>query len=338
MARKPRGTAPKEQESQLLQALRFVKLAQQTGGKASYQKHCQFVRDEWQQQYVVAFDGILAAGHPIHDEMVGCPQTFLLIEALERVRGAYTMTMLDNARLSITSGAYRAVVPCEHLSMLMTPSPDPGNYQVDDRWKQAAVRAGTFCTDGAQTVMGASVITYGNRMVGTNGLVIVDAFHGYDMPPGLIIPMTFVKEVARVDAKLIRFGFSADSLTFYFDNGAWIRTQLYQEQYPDVSRILDPLIMTGCTDIPPEFFNAVAAVAPFSDTRLVIIDNNQIRSHRETNIGAQHQCEGLPYETIMVNAEFMTKLKPFVSKLDASTYPNMVVFLGEDVRAVLTRA
>lgn len=338
MARRPRSGAQKEQESQLLTALRFVKLAQQDSGKAAYQQHCCFTRDGYGQQFVVGFDGILAAGHPLAEEMAGCPQTFRLIDALERVRGAYTMTLLDNQRLSITSGAYRAVVPCIAVSDITTVSPDPCLYQVDDRWKQAAVRAGTFCTDGAQTVMAASVLTYGARMVGTNGLAIVDAFHGYEMPPGLIIPMAFVKEVAKVDAKLNGFGFSENSLTFYFEGGAWIRTQLYKEQYPNVGRILDPLIMTSCTDIPGALFDAIAAVAPFTtDSRTVILSNNQVRSHDETNIGAQHDCEGLPFDRIAVNSDYVAKLKPFVAKFDASTYDNMIVFAGENVRAVVMK-
>lgn len=338
MARKPRSGSRGEQDSQLLTALRFVKLAQQDNGKAAYQTHCGFVRDGFGQQYVVAFDGILAAGHPVTEEMAGHPHTFRLIDALERVRGAYTMTLLDNERLSISSGAYRAVVPCLPDNAMLSITPDPCLYQIDDRWKQAAVRAGTFCTDGAQTVMASSVITYGTRMVGTNGLVMLDAYHGYEMPPELIVPMAFVKEVAKVDAKLNGFGYSAGSLTFYFEGGAWIRTQLYQEQYPNVSRILDPLIMTGCTEIPEAFFDAVAAVAPFaSDARTVIIGNNQVQSHRETNVGAQHQCEGLAFNAITLNADHLTKLKPFMEKFDVTTYPNYVVMLGDNIRAVVMK-
>lgn len=339
MARKPRAGSRTEQNNQMLDALRFVKLAQTTNGKADYQTHCLFSRDGFGQLYVTAFDGILAAGHPVHDEMAGCPHTFRLIDALERVRGAYTMTLLDNKRLSISSGAFRAVVPCIDAHTLIGVTPDPCMYVVDDRWKQAAVRAGTFCTDGAQTVMAASVITYGASLVGTNGLVIVEADHGYQMPPGLIIPMAFVKEVAKVEAKLNGFGYSENSLTFYFEGGAWVRTQLYKEAYPDIARVLSPVVMSGCTDIPDGFFDAVSAVAAFaSDARTIIIDNNSVRSHAELNIGAQHECAGLPFTNIIVNADFLGKVQPFVTKFDATTYHNMLVFLGENVRALVMRA
>lgn len=337
MARKARGTGAKEQELQLLEALRFIKAAQSEGGKATYQKHCKFIRDGGGQAFVVAFDGILSAGHPIYEEMAGCPNTFRLIDALTRVRGAYSLTLLDNQRLSISSGAYRAVVPCEDPAMIDPMLGDPKQWTIDDRWKVAAVRAGSFCTDGAQTVMGASVITYGASLVGTNGTAIVEANHGWQMPPGLIIPMSFVQAVAKVDAKVQGFGFSNDSLTVHFENGAWLRTQLYQEAYPNVDRILSALDMRNMTDVPEGFFDAVSAVVSFSDTSSIIVDVDQVRSHFDTNIGAQHQCPGLPYEQLCINGGHLLKLKPFMTKIDFASYTDKVLLSGEDVRAVLIR-
>lgn len=337
MARKPRSTAAKEQELAILDALRFIKVAQNENGKASYQKHCRFVRSASEQSFVVGFDGILAAGYPVIEEMAACPHTFRLINALERVRGAYSLTLLDNQRLSIMSGAYRAVVPCVAHNEFEYIMPDANLYKLDNAWKQAAVRAGLYCTEGATTVMASSVVTFGASMVGTNGMAIVESYHGHQMPPDLIIPMAFVHAVSKTALDLVGFGYSQQSLTFYFENGAWIRTQLYQEQFPNFQRYLSELDMRGCTDLPAGFFDAVAAVVPFSPVSHVVIDRDQVRSHTDNTEGAQHQCDGLPYEMLRFNGDYLLKLKGFATKADFTTYPNFMVAMGEQTRTIITK-
>jgi len=338
MARKARGTGAKEQELPILNALRFVKVAQKEQGKAAYQQHCRFTTDDAGNSVVIAFDGILTAGHPVVEPMSGCPHTFRLIDALERVRGAYSMVLLDNGSLAISSGAYRALVPCTTVAELEVTRPDAKAYNLDDRWKVAAVRAGAFSAEGATTVMGASVITHGSSLVGTNGMAMVEAFHGNAMPPSLIIPMAFVQAVAKVDPAITGFGYTGqESLTIYFDTGAWIKTQLYQEAYPDVNKYLATLDMRGCTDIPPGFFDAIAAVVPFSPVSNVVIDRDQIRSHDDNSLGAQHQCEGLPYDMLKFNGDYILKLKAYMTKMDMMTHANFMLMLGDTERALITK-
>lgn len=333
MAPKARGTKVKE-ESELLTALRFIKIAQYASDDAkansAYQSHCWFVDGQ-----VVGFNGVLAAGYPCIEEMYGCPNTFLFIKALERVRGAYSLTLLNNEQLSIATNVFKALVPCIPSQALEQIVPDPGHWDMGDEWKRAAVEAGAFSADGAQTVLGASLISLSHSLVGTNGSALIEAWHGFGMPEGLLIPMAFVDAVAKIPLKLIRFGYTENkSLTFYFENGAWLRTQLYQEGVPDVGRILNPLNMSGCIQIPPDFYTAVDAVAPFCETSAIIINSNSLRSHDSRDKGASHLCDGLPF-TRAFNHQWLTKIRAFVQKADFTTYEDKAIFLGDKVRVVL---
>lgn len=333
MAPKARGGKAKD-ESELLTALRFIKIAQYASddlkAQAAYQSHCWFTSGQ-----VIGFNGVLAAGYPCLEEMHGCPNTVLFIKALEKIRGAYSLTLLNNHQLAISSNVFRALVPCIPPHAVEHIAADPGYWDMGDEWKRAAVEAGTFSADGAQTVLGASVVSLSHSLVGTNGSALVEAWHGFGMPSGLLIPMAFVDAIAKIPHKLIKFGYTENqSLTFYFENGAWLRTQLYQEGVPNVERVLNELNMSSCTAIPPEFYAALDAVSPFCETSSVVIDTNSIRSHDTKDKGASHLCDGLPF-TRTFNHQWLAKIRAFVHKVDFTTYEDKVVFVGDKVRVVL---
>lgn len=329
--RKRRGTGSGEKEElPLLKALQFVGVAQRDEG-VPYQTHCRFANG-----YVIAFDGILAAGYPVGEEMAGCPQTKLLIEALKRVKGAYSLTLLDNHELAIVTADFRALVPCLAPVDIAGIIADAPNYVLDDSWKLAALEAGTLCTDGATTVLAASVLTQEHSVVGTNNIGFIERLHKGHTPPGLCIPMSFVKAVAKVSEPLTKFGFSDGSFTVYFESGAWLRTQLYQEQYPDMTRVFNLMNTHNSTPVPEKLFTAVEAVTRFSEDGLIYIDNDSVRSHNTPDKGAQHRCEGLPYQT-RLNHKVVLAFKPFIKRADFMTHANAVVFYGEGVRGLIAK-
>ena len=333
MAPKPRTGKPKE-ESELLTALRFIKIAQYASddakAQAAYQSHCWFADGQ-----VVGFNGVLAAGYPCTEEMPACPNTMLFIKALEKVRGAYSLTLLNNAQLSVASSVFKAFVPCIPLGALERVQADPGLWDMGDEWKRAAVEAGTFCADGAQTVLGASVVSLSHSLVGTNGSALIEAWHGFGMPEGLLIPMAFVDAIAKIPLKLAKFGFTENqSLTFYFENGAWLRTQLYQEGIPNVGRVLNELSMSACTQIPADFYAAIDAVSPFCETSAIHIRTNSIRSHDSADKGASYVVDGLPFARTF-NHQWLSKIRAFAQKVDFTTYEDKAVFLGDKVRVVI---
>jgi hypothetical protein len=324
-------------EGELLTALRFVMAAQYPAGdargKAAYQQHCRF-----QNGYVIAFNGVLAAGHPVSEEMYGCPNTHLFIRALEKVRGAHSLTLLDNNSLSINGGAYRALVPCVAPVDIEGVIDDGAHWDLGDEFRTAGILAKTFSTDGAQTVLAASIITRSHSLVGTDGSAMVEAYHGWGMPEGLLIPVSFIDALAKVTHKIVKFGFTENrSLTIYFENGAWLRSQLYQEGVPNVGKVLDTLDMSGVVPVPEGFDSAVDAVSPFSETGAVFIEDNEVRSHETKDKGAQHACDGLPFSAL-VSVKYLTAIRPFTKKVDFTTYPNArIVCLGDNVRAVVSQ-
>ena len=330
-----RNSSKAAAESPLLTALKFVMAAQYAPGDAAahadYQQHSRFANG-----MVMAFNGVLAAGHPVGEELPTCPNTFLFIKALEKVRGAHSLTLLDNQTLSINAGAFRALVPCIAPINLEGIWDDGAQWDLDDRFRTACEAAGMFTTEGAATVLEAAIITNGQSVVGTDNKALVEAWHGCPMPVRQIIPMAFVKALAKVPHKIVKFGWTEDqSITVYFENGAWLRTQLYRETLPDVASFLDRVGMNNLTPMPAGFFEALDAVAPFTQGSGVHIENNEIMSHLTRDQGAQHKCEGLPF-TRNLNHKYLTKLKSMATLADFASQ-DFAVFVGDNVRVILMR-
>lgn len=330
MARRP-GTK-KEQDIQLLQALRFVEVAQHDEG-VPYQTHCRLAGNQ-----VIAFDGILAAGHPLDIEANGAPNTKKLIAALSKVRGAFTMTMLDTLHLSITAGAFRALVPCLAPLDLADTYADPPNYSIGPEFLEAAEKASTFVTDGAQTAVYASVITQAWSVIGTNGVGLVEAQHGHNMPDGLMIPHSFISAAIKCGLKPVRFGFSDASFTLHFETGAWLRTQLYLDALPGgLSQVVASMAERTTTPIPEQLSVAIDAVLPFTDERKTIhVRDGKIASHDIDAIGAQYTIDGVP-GNVVFNGALFKKMSPLFNAVDFFTHNDRIVFYGDKVRGLLMK-
>lgn len=320
--KKPSFKKEKEQEIDLLTALRFVSVAQNDKGQSPYMMHCAFREHD-----VVAFDGILAAGYPVVEQLAGCPHTNKLIAALSKVRGQYSMVLLDSLELSISSDEFRALVPCIKPEFIDDITQhNVTKYPIGNSWKNAAEIAGMYCTDNAETIVGAAILTGGSSLFGTNASTgFVEAFTGWSMPNDLIVPKAFVNAVVKSKLDLESFSFNDLSLTFYFTNGAWLRTQLYVDQYPKLDSLLAVFDAATPTPIPADFWKAIEAVIPHSATGQVFFEGNQVRSHGSTKLGASHTCDGLPF-AVALPYKTLKLMKDVMTHADFTTDNKMVVF------------
>lgn len=328
-----RPTRRKPEDNELLRGLKFVMAAQyrpdESRAVSAYQSHCRFFNG-----YVVGFNGVISAGFPYADDVQLCPNTHYFIKALEKARGAFSLTQLDNKSLVINAGSFRATVPCVESYYVDGMAPDPSYWPMTDELRRCLIQAGLFCSDGAQTVLAASIITLDYSLVGTDGVAMIESYLGLGIPKGLVIPVAFAKAVNDVDAAIVGFGFSDISFTVHFDNGAWLRTQLYQASVPDVSKILDTLPMHGLTAIPPTLFEAIDAIEAFSETGSATFQPGKVRSHHEEQKkGAEHDCAGLVADG-RYNLKYINKMRAVMTHCDFVTGGDRAIFAGDKVRAL----
>lgn len=332
MPPKPRTPKPEPVKSGLLAALAFVSCVSDKLG-APHETHVG-LRNKW----AIAFNGIVAAGSPIPEDLYAFAHTISLTEALSKCSESYNITQLDQSRLSIKSGKFKAIVPCLDPLLMQDAQPDPMIAPASNKFKEAVDAVAVLASETSLQVVTASILMNGGSVIATNGKMLMEYWHGLDLPPNVPLPKEFVKALAKQKKNITGFGFSNNSATFWFEDGCWLRTQLYAEQWPDISRILNR--DANLWSIDPQFFNALDAVSSFSEDGNVYSRLNMLCSHAEEGVGATYECNGIP-NGFVYPIKQLKIMQPYVTKIDYmangvadSSY--CLYFIGDAMRGVIS--
>jgi len=321
---KAKGPSP---AASLLAALKFVAIAQKKAGPTNVQFG--HIAHNW----AAASDGVLTVAHPIEEDLVACPHTLQFIDALSKVGEELSITQLTANALAVSSGAFRALVPCVGFDDVPITAPDPQCATIDDRIKTAFAAVAGLATDGAPNATYAAVLLQAGSAVATNGVALLEAWHGIDLPPGMMLPKCAAVAVAKAGPALTGFGFSPSSATFYFENGAFIKTQLFGERYPHYAGIFE-VPGLNAWPVPPEFFKAVHAVESFSPNGNIFFEGGAVTSNIARDQASTYKVEGLP-ERMGFSAKLLLSVEHAFKKAHFAPEANKVVFFGDNLRGVL---
>jgi hypothetical protein len=314
--------------SNLKTALAFVSICSRETGQP-FQAHTALAMNQ-----ALAFDGVTAAGHPITDSIAACPNTEKLLDALMRCTGAFSLTQ-EATRLIVSSGKFRAAVPCVGFDVMSYVQPDAKIAPLNDTMKLALKLVNPLVRESAPRVVEASACIRANTVVATDGRLLIEAWHGIDLPPGLAVPKSFINAVVRSDLKLDGFGWTPNtSITFWFENGAWIKTQLYHEGYPNT----DPILAHphNPSAVPKDFWAACEAVSGFNEGK-ISIRPNIVGSHHDEGEGASYDCPGLDITTAC--EWYQIKLiKDLAETIDFHAHAHAATWQGKLARGVLAKS
>lgn len=333
---------PKElsETEKLVKAIEFLAVAQKDPEKnkdlgLTYQAHMAL-----QQSTAVAFDGVLAAGTFVDfGDVRSAPQTFKLLAALKRCKTQYSVTQAENGELIVRSGAFRAAIAAMPLQDLATLNiyPDQPIVAVDDRLKVAFALLNPLLVENTQYVVTSSLMLTNGVVKATDRALLVEYWHGLQLsqtPIALVIPKTAVTAVAKTTKKLTSLGFSQQSVTFWFEDNSWIRSQLHTEPYPNTDGIFG--FAPVCSELPKKLKEAVEAVAPFSVDNNVYLNQNEVASHVDNATGATHDCKGLAGGWIF-NIKRLLDVLNFATHADWTSSKIGVYFQADNIRAMLAR-
>lgn len=282
---------------------------------------------------ITAFNGTIAAGALIDTDISCAPHNKTLLAALQKCGDGFSLTQVDQAKLSIKSGKFRAIVPCVDPNILPNPTPDLSIAPIDDKFKDA-LKLISIKSNGEQ-IYDLSFLINGGSVIATDGRIIIECWHGLDLPPGLPIPKALIPAITGHPAKLCGFGFSPNSVTFWFNDNSWIRSQLYAQTWPNVARIMER--ESNPLAVPSDFFTGLETIAPFSEG-YVIFNKGLLRTHKDDGKGAMFEVEGLVSGPIY-SLKYLNMIKGIADKIDfyvAGEHKSyMCFFKGSNVRGVI---
>lgn len=309
----------------LLAALKFIAVAQKKSG--TVQQQFSVISGNW----AAASNGVLTVATKIEEDLNACPHTGQLIDALSKVGEDLSITQMPNA-LSVVSGALKAVIPCVGFGEVLITGPDEQCAVIDDRIKAAFDAVAGLATDGAQYAHLAAVLLQSGSAVATNGAALLEYWHGIDLPP-VLIPKASAVAVAKASKTLTGFGFSPSSATFWFEDGSFIKTQLFAEQFPNYRAVIDAEGLNPWP-LPDEFFKAVRAIESFSRNGIVYFKNGVLSSNEREEEASTYKIEGLP-EGMGFNAKYLLAVEHAFKNVHFDEEANKAYCFAEGIRGVL---
>jgi hypothetical protein len=328
----------KNSENSLLTAMRFVSLAQRATGPPET-THCRLFN-----MWANASNSVISVGHRIQEDIQVYPHTATLASALENLPdSSFALTLMEDNRLAIRAGEFESIVHCLNANELPVVGPDASSYVCDDRLAEALNIAGLLVADGATKVVNASIQIRNGSCLASNGNVIIEAWHGVSMPDLLIVPKAFAvalhKAINSQGKSLYRVGFGSDSLTTHFEDGAWLKTQLWPSDtdLPDLMKFLN--VPTTPVPIPEGFFEIVKRLEPFSEDGQILITGGEFRVTKQSmKTYAVESAKHLRGLSIEFSIKSLLTIQPYVSKVHFNAAPGVSLFYGDTVRcAVATK-
>lgn len=325
MSKRPRTNY---QDNHLLAAIKQLALILKDDGQP-YETHA-VMANNW----LTAHNQVLGMGIKIAEDLRACPNAYLLKEALSKCGDTFSITDLQT-KLSIASGKFRAQVPCIPPENLSPALPDAPCALIDNKLRDAIAALAPLATEGLDRIVTASFLINGGSVTATDARVIIQAWHGIDLPPELAIPKAAIDPILKNNKTFKAFGFSKSSATFYYEDDSWLKSQFYVDKWPDVAFILDKKV--NLWPIPDGFYDALKALEPFSDNGCVYFDSNVMRSHQDESKGASYDVYGLPKGPAF-QIKQLRMMEHFAKTVDFLVPHNghrMAIFYGDNVRGAI---
>lgn len=306
----------------LIDALKFISLAQKKIGTDDA-RYC-LIKDNW----AIAENGGLIIGTPVDEDLEAAPLTFKFLDVLNTCKDELHITQLSKFELSIKSGLFQASVECVEPEVFDLSIIDHPVGSIDYKLKIAFQDVEKILSENATNVLFGVALLQANSIVATDGSVLIEHWHGINLPPNLLIPKIAITAVIKSGKELCSFGFSEDTITFHFIDGSFIRSNLVKEPYLNYQAVLN--IESNALPIPGNFAKGVNAIGDFSKDNIIKFEPMGMY----VDNGTRFKVEGLPKD-IAFSAKYLKLLEPLMKNVDFDVARQQAIFFGDNVRGIL---
>ena len=317
------NTKPKKAAANLLKALKFIEPAQAKNGTPN-ETHCLCVGG-----WIGASNGILTIGSPIEDDISGCPHTKKFIEACKQVGNEMSITS-DEHSLTVVSGDFRAVIPCRKIDL---PMPDVAEVALNPLLSDAMDILNPLLVKDAPRAVLSSALLQSDTIVATNGKALIEFNHGSYIPQSCLIPKQCLQAIIKSKKALAWFGCSESSATFWFEDGSFIKTQLYRSSYENYHMFFhnEPPEMFEVHD---EFFKAVRVIKEHSTKGRLYFEDGKVMSKETEQEASSYVIPGLP-DGMVFQADLLLSIKKACSEMSFIPEKHLMFFKNDNCRGVL---
>lgn len=282
---------------------------------------------------VRSYNGVLALSSPIAFNIDCYPKADTLIKAIGNCEDTVTLALTPAGKLSVKSGQFKALIQCVEKSEVHL-EPTGVVTQCDGEALLKAFKVlEPFVGDDASRPWANGILLRGASAFATCNVVLCEYWTSITFPNVVNIPHAAVKEVIRVGEAPSYLQMDEKSITFHYSDGRWIRTQLFETNWPDLSKVLDRAC--NATDVDNRIFDCLDKLKPFVDkSGRIIYTAGKVSTHEDDEEGGHVE---IPNSTMLgiYALDMILLLKGVAKQADFSSYPNPCLFYGENLRGAI---
>ena len=176
---------------------------------------------------------------PIALDLECTPKAETLVKAISNCQEEVVLSLTAKGRLKVHSGNFNAYI--ENIDDITTHPEPSGKIVHTDGAKllDAFQKIAAFVGNDAARPWTNGILLRDKSAFATNNVCLIEYWLGINIPFVVNIPGTAVKEVIRVGEPPSHLQLDDNSVTFHYEGGRWIRTQLYITQWPDMTKLLE---------------------------------------------------------------------------------------------------
>ncbi len=281
---------------------------------------------------VRGYNGTLALCSPIPLDLACTPRADALVRAIANCDETVTLAMMPSGRLAVRSGVFKAFIDCVDGP---TPHVEPEGTEFDidgDALLAALTALLPFVGDDASRPWSNGVLLRGQSAFATNNVMLVEYWLGCAFPE-YNIPRAAIKEIVRIGEAPISAQANANSITFHYAGKRWIRCQLLETNWPDLSKVLN--VESNPAPVDQRIFEGLRTIKPFADKiGRVLFQDGVMTTHEGDSEGACFECSA-PLPAGVYAIEMLALLEGVATTADWSLYPKPAMFFGNRLRGAV---
>lgn len=314
----------------MLDALKFVQGAVATKDYVPALTHFRI-----QGGTVSGFNGKIALSSPIAIDLECSPRAAPFVNAIEACTDVVQLSLTPAGRLAIYSKGFRAFV-----DLLGEPYPDlrpegvpfhVGGYPI----LPALKRLEPFIADDASKPWSTGVLFDGGSAFATNNIVAIEHWLGFVFPYRINVPRGTIRELLRIGLEPVGYQVTDGSITFHYEGGRWMRSQLNSPEWPDIRKLLEGLSAAGTVGIDEAFWHAISTLTPFvAADGAVYLRPGAISTALEDGAGAHIDFPFTGSEGSF-NLRMLQLLEGAATEIGFHSYPRPCYFAGPCLRGAI---
>lgn len=282
---------------------------------------------------VKGYNGRLALCAPVDMDLDVTPKATPFVKAIQTCTETIQLNMTPNGKLSVKSGNFRALVDCLPEEAYPNLEPEGEWYQLDFELVEVLKKLAPFISEDASRPWSRGVLLQGHSAYATNNVIVVEHWLPDACPITVNIPRAAVQEIVRIGEDPVGIQVADNSITFHYEGDRWMRGQLLDLAWPDLSPILE--VPNNPEPLPEGLFETLATLDPFVGLSgaLYFLEEG-VSTAPNTEEGAVQYLEGLP-ALGAYNHKQLALVGLVANRVDWTLYPRPCLFYGEGLRGAI---